>query len=373
MDIRDRIEHGRERMVNFVGEERISRWRKFVPAALFASGFVFDIVTLGRIDSISTMAGHGLYLAAAVFILASLFVKPEGWQPERPWLARIVALRQEGLHFFLGGLLNAFVIFYFKSGTLANSFLLLFLLVLLLLANETSFFRSRGLALKSTLVMINLVSFFLYLLPVLVGGRGGWLFVASLGLAILVFTLMGAALAGSGVAIADVSAWLYVPGCLVVCAFVLFYALRILPPLPLSARYIGVYHKVERDGGSYILHRQTPLWHFWVHGDVDFAAAPGDRIYVFARIFAPRGFSERVFLRFQRWGTGKWLTSDRIGMGVSGGRDLGWRGYAYKKNYRPGDWRVLLETPDGLEIGRLNFRVRKVAANGISEDYVEVH
>ncbi|MFN2365023.1 MAG: DUF2914 domain-containing protein, partial [Desulfurivibrionaceae bacterium] len=32
-------------------------------------------------------------------------------------------------------------------------------------------------------------------------------------------------------------------------------------------------------------------------------------------------------------------------------------GYAYKQNYQAGKWRALVETSEGLEIGRINFRV----------------
>ena len=42
---------------------------------------------------------------------------------------------------------------------------------------------------------------------------------------------------------------------------------------------------------------------------------------------------------------------------IYGGRELGFRGYAYKNNYLPGDWKVFVETQDGLELGRISFNV----------------
>ena len=37
-------------------------------------------------------------------------------------------------------------------------------------------------------------------------------------------------------------------------------------------------------------------------------------------------------------------------------------GYASKANYSDGEWRILVETTDGREIGRLKFKVTKVAS-----------
>jgi hypothetical protein len=41
------------------------------------------------------------------------------------------------------------------------------------------------------------------------------------------------------------------------------------------------------------------------------------------------------------------------------GRERGFSGYAYKQNWRPGQWRVAVETADGREIGRRAFSVRE--------------
>ncbi|HEX4922592.1 MAG TPA: DUF2914 domain-containing protein, partial [Bdellovibrionales bacterium] len=47
----------------------------------------------------------------------------------------------------------------------------------------------------------------------------------------------------------------------------------------------------------------------------------------------------------------------------SGGREEGFRGFTFKQNYQPGDWRVKIETTDGREIGRITFEV--VAADTV--------
>ena len=42
---------------------------------------------------------------------------------------------------------------------------------------------------------------------------------------------------------------------------------------------------------------------------------------------------------------------------VTGGKQEGYAGYAYKQNWHPGDWKVSVETRDGREIGRRRFTV----------------
>ena len=42
---------------------------------------------------------------------------------------------------------------------------------------------------------------------------------------------------------------------------------------------------------------------------------------------------------------------------IQGGREKGYRGWAVKSNYAPGEWKVVVETSAGLEISRLYFDV----------------
>ena len=89
-------------------------------------------------------------------------------------------------------------------------------------------------------------------------------------------------------------------------------------------------------------------------------ARPGDRVHCFVRIFAPTRFRHKVSLHWQRKNrrSGKWFTRDRIPLDVVGGRDQGYRGYAFKARYNPGRWRIQVKTEDGRVVGEKSFRVR---------------
>jgi hypothetical protein len=61
---------------------------------------------------------------------------------------------------------------------------------------------------------------------------------------------------------------------------------------------------------------------------------------------------------------GDWQTTDRLSYRIVGGRDGGFRGYSYKKNFElrsgrnePQDWRIEVKTGDGLLLGRINFQI----------------
>ena len=58
------------------------------------------------------------------------------------------------------------------------------------------------------------------------------------------------------------------------------------------------------------------------------------------------------------------MTSDRIRIDITGGRQEGFRGYTYKQNYASGEWQMRVETQDGRELGRIYFEVREDRRQG---------
>ena len=153
------------------------------------------------------------------------------------------------------------------------------------------------------------------------------------------------------------------PALVMLVLFLGAYLLRVVPPVPLSIPFIGVYHSVERTEQGYRLGHERPWWRFWEHGDQRFRAQPGDRVYVFFRIYSPARFADRVQMRwFWEPGGRGWLPQDSIPIDIVGGREQGFRGYGFKSNYQPGRWKVQVETTDGREIGRVYFTLESVAS-----------
>lgn len=351
--------------VNFdkVKETALSHFQElspYLPAIFFSGGFVFDMATLGRIDNMMNIVSHGGFLFCTLGLLISQIIGAQPGESAGKMSEFFFKYRNDAIHFMLGALLNAFVIFYFKSGSIINTFLLVAALFILLAMNEMEFFKRKGPTLKVVLFTISLSSFFIYLLPVLFGRTGGEIFLASQVCALLVILATWQILMHLNIDFPRVKSYFLTPSISVILVFSILYALHIIPPVPLSLKQIGIYHNIEKTDGKFTLSRLTPAWKFWSQGDQDFVAREGDRIYLFSRIFAPGGFRGKLYFHFQvKNKKNKWQTTDKIPLTIVGGRDEGFRGYAYKKNYSAGKWRALVETTEGREVGRINFRLSK--------------
>lgn len=345
-----------EKLKNFY-----QQWEHLAGPTFFVLGFILDILTLGRIDETLNILMLLFYLSIAIFLfLWELGLYGEEFKLPGPskWSDFLEKYRDEIYHFCQGALLSAFTLFYFKSASLATSLVFLFVMFTLLLINELPFLQKQGPLFKGILLQVSLFSFILVYLPLLIGQVGILIF-------ILVIVLYAGLLGGSFFLLKKKKVsglekiWLK-PGIILVGSMVVLRFFGLVPPVPLSLEMAGVYHKVEKRYPLYDLYHQKEWWRFWNNSDEYFRAAPGDKIYFFTRIFAPGGFKDQVYLNWQTKVDGDWKTSDRIPFKINGGRDQGFRGYAFKSNYVEGDWRVLVETKGGLEIGRLNFVVENV-------------
>jgi hypothetical protein len=334
--------------------------------AFFVAGFVFDMVMLGRIDSWHVIGQQVVYLAVIAFLLASM-LREEGAPPlEAPTrIARwYLKYRGAAVNFCLGTLLNVYTIFFFKSSSLLVSFGFMAALVVLLVANEMPRAKFLGLSLKFALLALCFLCFFACVIPVLVGSIGLLVFLLSMAAGIVPLAAIGLWAGRSGPeALARARRQIFVPSGLVLTFFLGFYLFRLVPPVPLAVPFIGVYHSVERNGQGYWLQHERPAWRWWHNGDQDFLAQPGDKVYVFFRVFSPTRFSDQVLMRWYRREPGRgWALQDTIPIKIVGGREEGFRGYGVKSSYQPGEWRVQIETGDGREIGRIYFEIESVPA-----------
>ncbi|MBX3020957.1 MAG: DUF2914 domain-containing protein [Bdellovibrionales bacterium] len=329
----------------------------------FVGGFIFDMLLVARIDSWETIGQQIVYLALILFALMQMFF--EQVEPPKDHSTMFVLKRwyyeyRSGiLHFFFGTLLNMYTIFFFKSSSLLVSFGFLIVIVFLMVANESHRFRALGLPFKFGLFALCSLAFFSGLVPIFVG---------YMGTAVFMFSMVIGCLPMIGVVwwiqtyrplfFEQAKSQILLPMSGVLIIFVSLYLLKLTPPVPLSIPFMGVYHGVEKAGDEYQLANERPWWKFWQHGDQNFVAQKGDKIYVAFRIFSPTRFSDQVQMRwFWKDNRTGWEMQDTIPIRIVGGREEGFRGYGTKSNYQPGEWKVQVETNDGREIGRIYFTV----------------
>jgi len=328
----------------------------------FIGGFAFDAVMVGRIDETPVLIQQASYLTVTGLLLAAmLYLERKGWEPPE-WLRRPWKAAEPLLHFMLGTLLNAYILFYVKSGSGLTALIFLVLISALLLINEMPRFHQLGPVVLVGLYSFALTSYLAYLFPVLLGHLRAWMFFAASALSFLPMVLLARAMGRGSGKEGRRSALRHVllPSVGVQALLVGLFVFRLVPPVPLSARSLGVYHQVEREGAEFKLSRlPRPRWSEpWRRDEPVFLARTGDRVFVFTRIFAPHNFRDQVRVRWARQDAqGRWEQSDAIPLRIVGGREEGFGGYAYKQNWSPGNWRVAVETEDGREIGRIRFEI----------------
>lgn len=336
--------------------------RPYHALIFFVAGFVFDILTLEEVDDMLTMVSQCLYLVVALglFLLTTEGKSLTSVLPAHPWVSKLTEFEEDIFHFALGALLNAFTLYFFKSGTFLNSLIFLFFLSSLLLLNE---FRPPFLKhdlIPAMLIHTCILSFSVILAPTLIGHMGTVPFAAGI---LIYLSMVGLWLRFRKDKFAVKPQVMIASGLSVF--FLALYLFRIFPPVPLSLKKIGIYHKVEKvqtvDGTRYMTFSSNPWWKFWKDTSTPFEARTSDALHVFTRIFAPGGFADTVYVEWWWNGPRGWQRTDRIPLAITGGRRDGFRGYAYKNNYSEGMWKVLISTSDGLEIGRTVFEVEKVA------------
>jgi hypothetical protein len=332
------------------------RNRSWLPAAFFVAGFSFDVLMVNRVDDPITIVQQLVYLT-----LLSLYTVLEFREAKSPLsvhvkFQKLWSFRNEAAHFLFGTLLNVYALFYFKSASLISAAAFMAIVVVVLIAKEFEAVKSRGPAVRIGLLSFCLTSFFASLTPIAFGFIGIVPFAAAVGLALIwIWALRTLVHKFLGEPV-DSRHW--AAGVTIQAALLILYFFHAIPPVPLSAKFVGIYHEIRQHDDKYELLYDRPFWKIWQRGDQTFRARPGDKIYAFASVFSPNRVKDEIRIRwsFHDPRTG-WQPADSIPILIKGGRDEGFRGFAYKQNYQEGDWRVSLETSDGREFARLGFTI----------------
>lgn len=333
-------------------------------AGFFLAGFIFDVVTLSRIDDTITLVQQGVYLGLLALLLA--LEQRQVLRNDLPnWLAKVLAFGEDAIHFLFGSLLSSFALFYFKSASGLTALLFVGIVFGLLVANELPRFRKLGPLIRLAIFSFALTSYFAYVLPLLFGFLHQALFVGAVAISLLCFVGVFFLLRRWGEPQGRVLQRAVLPAVAVQALLLSLYFLKAIPPVPLSLSYLGIYHGVESADGKRLLLHERPWWRVWHNGDQLFVKRPGDAMYAFATIFVPTEFKDQLFVRWSKKEQGAWIESDAIPIVVTGARQQGYRAVTYKRNFSAGDYRAEIETGDGRTLG--SIRIEVVDAPAVAE------
>lgn len=337
--------------------------QKHLPLLSFAVGFIWQSLTLDRIDNLWVnllLLGDILFLG--ILILWSNLA--QYGKLEKGLLVKFASWYPNAIQFLLGGLFSSYVIFYFQSATMTQG--PLFILLLLILLVITQFFEQQltSVSMQAVMYFMAVFSFFTFFFPIILHRMNPVIFlgggIASVAVVLIVLFYLRSrhASGGRGTFIRIV--------CIVTALFIsvtALYFLNLIPPVPLSVKDGGIYHRVVKKDDHYILYYEKKPWYnFWKTSDPVIHYHPGDTVFCYVSVFAPTRLKEKIYYQWESYDSvdKNWIKQDRIEYDISGGRYGGYRGFTYKFRIFPGQWRVDVRTGSGQLLGRIPFDLVQV-------------
>ncbi|WP_010232563.1 DUF2914 domain-containing protein [Gillisia marina] len=346
------------------------RNQKYAPILFFMGGFIFDTLTLGRIDRVYdtvVLCSHMCLLSITLYLYNT--VNNDKW--ESTFISRHSEYLPLAMQFFFGALSSAFVIYFFRSVSMSKTMVFFILLVLLLFANEFLKKKISNKYLQFSVYFFISFTFFAFMIPTLIRKMNTFIFIIS-GLVSLWSTLVlirfifrsspGTRAEISLKKLMGIIFSIYI-------TINVFYYFNLIPPVPLALDTGLVAHDVRKNNNEYLVTYEKDQWYvFWRKHSINFHRQADQRVYVFTSVFAPTDLKKGIFHRWKRYNpeTGKWEVTDDLGFEVAGGRDRGFRGYTYKTNLKEGQWKVDVITEEELVLGVVEFVIKNT-----SESYKE--
>lgn len=352
--------------------------RPFSSISLVA-GFVFDAITLTRVDEFWEnfwVLGH-LVIVTTCALMINLIENTSGHDEEDPgklhfWLVNV-------MQFFFGGIFSTFLVFYFRSGSIATDWPFILLLAIAFVANERLKRHYARLAFQIALLFLSYYAFAIYVMPILfheistpVFLLSGAVSLATIGLFIFVLRKFSHERFVGG------AKWL--SRLFVAIIFIgvnILYFFNLIPPLPLSLKDAGIYQSLVVNGpGNYTVQYEDQGWFKYFEWSPTIDVVPGSPLYAYTAIFSPTSFNTNIMHVWQYYdptqnGGGAWVTQARVSLATTGGADGGYRTYSLMPDVAPGAWRVEVETPRGQIIGELRFNVATSTAPQLTTEMID--
>ncbi|WP_026837334.1 DUF2914 domain-containing protein [Gillisia sp. JM1] len=343
----------------------VIRNQKYAPILFFMGGFIFDTLTLGRIDRVYdtvVLCSHMTLLSITLYLYNT--VNDDKW--EGTFIRRYSEYFPLAIQFFFGALSSAFVIYFFRSVSMSKTMIFFILLVLLLFANEFLKKKISNKYLQFSVYFFISFTFFAFMIPTLIRQMNTFIFIisglVSLGCTLALIRFIYRSSPGTRAEI-SLKKLMSIIFCIYITINV-FYYFNLIPPVPLALDTGLVAHDVRKINNEYIVTYEKDQWYvFWRKHNIKFHRQADQRVYVFTSVFAPTDLKKAIFHRWKRYNpeTGKWEVTDDLGFEVAGGRDRGFRGYTYKNNLEEGQWKVDVITEEELVLGVVDFVIKNTS------------
>ncbi|MCX7552084.1 DUF2914 domain-containing protein [Xanthomarina sp. F2636L] len=339
----------------------IRKHEKYAPIIFFIGGFIFDSLTLGRIDRVYDLTILCLHMSSLTIALYLFNLMDDG-----KWKNTILERYKEylplAIQFFFGGLSSAYVIYFSRSVSLSKTITFFIILLALLFANEMLKKRISNKYLQFGVYFFVSFTFFTFMIPVFIKEMNTTIFIFS-GLVSLIITLLLITI----IYIKSPSTRLEIHitkmlGIILImyASINIFYFFNLIPPVPLALDVGIVAHNIQKEDNRYAVTYERDDWYvFWRDHRIKFIHQPNENVYIFTSIFAPTEIKKSIKHRWKWYNenSGEWDIIEDIGYEITGGRNAGFRGYTFKNNIKSGLWKVDVITEEELVIGVVDFEI----------------
>ncbi|MCB9810613.1 MAG: DUF2914 domain-containing protein [Candidatus Nomurabacteria bacterium] len=325
---------------------------------VFLFGFVTDYLLLNRIDD---KLDNFILLTYVVLATASLLLFYLGvagrlgdW-----WTAKLRHYMPMLMQYSFGGLLSGMLIFYGRSGDFISSAPFFALIIGVIAVNELVKKQSERLVYNLAVYFVGVFSYFVLVVPVLVGEMSNLIFFGSGLLALLDVSLTIHTLSRIIPNFINLQKRLLVFTIASLYAvFNGFYFLNIIPPIPLSLTELNIYQSVDRSSlGDYRITKEKQSWFEYLPFVPDyFHPVAGQGATCFARVYAPTKLTTEIVHRWEYVDkNGDWQEHFSRSYKITGENKNGYRGYTTVTSVHDGKWRCIVENKRGQVLGKKTF------------------
>jgi hypothetical protein len=137
------------------------------------------------------------------------------------------------------------------------------------------------------------------------------------------------------------------------------YFFNLIPPIPLSLTELDIVQSIYRDNdGNYIITDEEQPWHRRLPFTREELHPTGSTIACFARVYAPTRLQTKIYHRWEYQDeAGDWQEAFRFGYPITGENSGGYRGYTVLDAFDDGIWRCGVENARGQVLGRTTVKI----------------
>lgn len=339
-----------------------------ISTLLFIGGFIFDLFILPEAGHVLTIWLGLLYVSIVACAIAA-----------REWVIsqntasvaeqRIFSTLTFAIAYFSGSALSFVSVYAIRSAAFAVSWPLLLVLLLCVLVNELVSSHHFRFTLDVGVLLLAVLFFFVFNLPVFLKVQNDMTFILSAGIASIVSLTYVYLLRYTSESAEEEAPKMYALAVGIPMFIGMLYFLNVIPAVPLSLANGGVYHTIIRnETGEFAATKEidtrvfaafrVPIYHM---------TATDNGAYFFSSVNAPAELTAPISHVWEYYDTTKntWVPMTTIAFTLAGGREDGYRAYSQKENLTEGLWRVSVKVDAKRIVGRMKFYIKKDGADGL--------